>query len=171
MKVGKVDAVIVVPAGYGQTLAAATAAGGGAPTSITVYTDPSRSALVGEVYQAVGSVLGVVNLGGRPPLVIPDARDVPDREPQRDQLLRAEHARPVGHAGRDLRGDPAGGRSREADPQAPGGHAAATLAADRQQRAHAAAHRAGPDRDHRGRRHGRVRRPDHRQPAGRWPAS
>ncbi|MBI3749160.1 MAG: ABC transporter permease [Chloroflexi bacterium] len=76
MKVGKVDAVIAVPAGYGQALAASTAAGrgGGVPTSITVYTDPSRSALVGEVYQAVGSVLGVVNLGGRPPLVITDAR-------------------------------------------------------------------------------------------------
>ena len=72
MKIGKVDAVIVVPAGYGQALAAAAAAGG-APTSISVYTDPSRSALVGEVYQAVGSVLGVVNLGGRPPLVVPDA--------------------------------------------------------------------------------------------------
>jgi ABC-2 type transport system permease protein len=74
MKIGKVDAVIAVPAGYGQALAAATAAGGGAPTSISIYTDPSRSALVGEVYQAVGSVLGVVNLGGRPPLVVPDGQ-------------------------------------------------------------------------------------------------
>ena len=74
MKIGKVDAVITVPAGYGQALAASIAAGGGTPTSISVYTDPSRSALVGEVYQAVGSVLGVVNLGGRPPLVVPDAQ-------------------------------------------------------------------------------------------------
>ena len=74
MKVGKVDAVIVVPQGYGAALAASTAAGRGAPTSITIYTDPSRSALVGEVYQLVGTVLGVVNLGGRPPLVIPDGQ-------------------------------------------------------------------------------------------------
>ncbi len=76
MKLGKVDAVIVVPAGYGDALAASTAAGGGAPTSIAVYTDPSRATLVGEVYQAVGTVLGVVNLGGRPPLVIPDGQTV-----------------------------------------------------------------------------------------------
>ena len=74
MKVGKVDAVVAIPKGYGAAVAASTAAGGGAPTSISVYTDPSRAALVGEVYQAVGSVLGVVNLGGRPPLVVPDAQ-------------------------------------------------------------------------------------------------
>lgn len=76
MKLGKVDAFIVVPAGYGETLAATSEAGGGVPAGITVYTDPSRSALVGEVYQAVGTVLGVVNLGGRPPLVVPNAETV-----------------------------------------------------------------------------------------------
>ena len=76
MKLGKVDALIVVPAGYGETLAVASEAGGGVPAGITVYTDPSRSALVGEVYQAVGTVLGVVNLGGRPPLVVPNAETV-----------------------------------------------------------------------------------------------
>ena len=70
MRQGDVDAVIVVPGGYGETLAA-NAEGGGLPASITVYTDPSRSALVGEVYQAVGTVLGILNLGDRPPLVIP----------------------------------------------------------------------------------------------------
>ncbi|HET9084108.1 MAG TPA: hypothetical protein VFN41_06845, partial [Candidatus Limnocylindrales bacterium] len=48
------------------------AAGSGRPTSIVVYTDPSRSNLVASVYQAVGAVLGVVNLGGRPPLVVPE---------------------------------------------------------------------------------------------------
>ena len=76
MKLGKVDAVIVVPGRYGLTLAAATATGRGAPAAIDVYTDPSRPALVGEVYQAVGTVLGVVNLGGRPPLVIPKPETV-----------------------------------------------------------------------------------------------
>ena len=70
MRQGQVDAVIQVRAGYGQAVAAA-AGGTGAPTSIVVYTDPSRSNLVATVYQAVGSVLGVINLGGRPPLVIP----------------------------------------------------------------------------------------------------
>ena len=44
------------------------------PDHVVVYTDPSRSTLVGVVYQAVGSVLGVVNLGGRPPLVVPKPR-------------------------------------------------------------------------------------------------
>jgi ABC-2 type transport system permease protein len=72
MRQGDVDAVIVVPAGYGQGVTAG-AAGSGGPTSIVVYTDPSRSNLVASVYQAVGAVLGVVNLGGRPPLVVPRA--------------------------------------------------------------------------------------------------
>ena len=70
MRQGDVDAVIVVPAGYGAAIEAG-AAGSGGPTSVVVYTDPSRSNLVASVYQAVGAVLGVVNLGGRPPLVVP----------------------------------------------------------------------------------------------------
>jgi ABC-2 type transport system permease protein len=70
MRQGDVDAVIVVPAGYGDGVAAG-AAGSGGPTAILVYTDPSRSNLVASVYQSVQAVLGVVNLGGRPPLVVP----------------------------------------------------------------------------------------------------
>ena len=76
MRLGELDAVIVVPSGYGETLAASTAAGGGLPAAISVYTDPSRAALAGEVYQAVGTVLGIVNLGGRPPLVIPNPETI-----------------------------------------------------------------------------------------------
>jgi ABC-2 type transport system permease protein len=76
MRDGEVDAVIVVPAGYGAAIAAGSAGSGGAPASVAVYTDPSRQGLAGSVYQAVGSVLGVVNLGGRPPLVVPDARTI-----------------------------------------------------------------------------------------------
>ena len=72
MRQGDVDAVIVVPAGYGAAVAAG-AGGSAGPTSVIVYTDPSRSNLVASVYQAVGAVLGVVNLGGRPPLVVPQA--------------------------------------------------------------------------------------------------
>jgi ABC-2 type transport system permease protein len=75
MREGKVDAVIVVPGGYGDALAA-VAAGTGAPAALTIFTDPSRQGLAASVFQAVGSVLGVVNLGGRPPLVIPDTRTI-----------------------------------------------------------------------------------------------
>lgn len=75
MKVGKVDSVIVVPVGYGAGLDAA-GAGTGAPVQLEVYTDPSRPSLQGSVYQAVGTVLGVVNLGGRPPLVVPSPQTV-----------------------------------------------------------------------------------------------
>ena len=75
MEDGEADTVIVVPAGYGAGLAAA-GSGTGAPAQIEVYTDPSRQQLQGSVYQVVGSVLGIVNLGGRPPMVVPIAQTV-----------------------------------------------------------------------------------------------
>jgi len=70
MQDGDVSTVIVVPAGYGDGIAAATEGTGG-PTTVVVYTDPSQSEATGAVFQTVGAVLGVVNLGGRPPLVVP----------------------------------------------------------------------------------------------------
>ncbi|MEX1170771.1 MAG: ABC transporter permease, partial [Chloroflexota bacterium] len=70
MRDGQLEAVIVVPEGYGEAVETA-AAGTGPPGGVVVYTDPSRQNLEGSVYRAVGTVLGVVNLGGRPPLVIP----------------------------------------------------------------------------------------------------
>jgi ABC-2 type transport system permease protein len=70
MREGNVDAVIVVPAGYGAAIAAGEAGTAG-PTSVVVYTDPSRANLVAAVYQSVQAVFGAVNLGGRPPLVVP----------------------------------------------------------------------------------------------------
>jgi ABC-2 type transport system permease protein len=76
MRNGKVDAVVVVQKGYGAAVAAGAAGTAEAPAAITVYTDPSRSNLTASVYQAVGSVLGVVNLGGRPPIVVPEARTI-----------------------------------------------------------------------------------------------
>src|SRR5687768_2243360 len=76
MREGEVDAVIVVPDGYGDAVAAGASGSGAAPAALTVYTDPSRQNLTGTVFQAVGSVLGVVNLGGRPPLVVPDVRTI-----------------------------------------------------------------------------------------------
>jgi ABC-2 type transport system permease protein len=75
MRQGEVDAVIVVPAGYGDAVAAGESDPGSvAPATVAVYTDPSRQNLTGTVYQAVGSVLGAVNLGDRPPLVVPEPR-------------------------------------------------------------------------------------------------
>ena len=71
MRQGELETVLVVPTGYGDAIAAA-AAGTGAPSTVIVYTDPSRQNLAAGVFQSVGAVLGVVNLGGRPPLVVPE---------------------------------------------------------------------------------------------------
>jgi ABC-2 type transport system permease protein len=76
MRAGKVDAVIVAQEGYGAAVAAGTAGTATVPAAVTVYTDPSRSTVTATVYQIVGSVLGTVNLGGRPPIVVPDARTI-----------------------------------------------------------------------------------------------
>jgi ABC-2 type transport system permease protein len=76
MRLGEVEAVVVVPDGYGDRLATATDGSPGTPAVITVYTDPSRPQLAGSVYQVVGAVLGTVNLGGRPPLVVPQPETI-----------------------------------------------------------------------------------------------
>src|SRR5215207_7195361 len=58
MRIGKVDAVIVVPDGYGGQLEANVGSDTpGAPAVVRVYTDPSQQSLQGSVYQAVVSVL------------------------------------------------------------------------------------------------------------------
>jgi ABC-2 type transport system permease protein len=75
MNHGDVDGIVIIPQGYGDALAAATA-GTGKPADLRIITDASRPQLAGSVYQAVGNVLGVVNLGGRPPLVVPEAETV-----------------------------------------------------------------------------------------------
>jgi ABC-2 type transport system permease protein len=74
MKTGKVDGVVLVPSGYQAGLTAA--ATGGSPAMVTVSTDPSRPQLSASVYQVVAGVLGIVNLGGHPPLVVPDVVSV-----------------------------------------------------------------------------------------------
>jgi ABC-2 type transport system permease protein len=56
MKKGDLDAVIVVPKGYADAVAAK-----GAPASVTVYTDPSQTATDGATRQLVGYVLSTVN--------------------------------------------------------------------------------------------------------------
>ena len=77
MRLGEVDAVLVVPDGYGGLLEAnAGSDTPGAPAVVTVYTDPSRQSLEGSVYQVLGSVLAVINLNDRPPLVIPQPQTI-----------------------------------------------------------------------------------------------
>jgi len=68
MKKGDVSSVIVVPQGYGQTVAAKTST-----ANVTVYTDPSQSAADGATRQLVGYVLSAVNQAatGLPPAVQP----------------------------------------------------------------------------------------------------
>ena len=77
MRLGQVDAVVAIPAGYGEQLAASAGSETpGAPATVTLYTDPTRQQLAGSVMQVVGSVLGVVNLNDRPPLVVPEVRSL-----------------------------------------------------------------------------------------------
>ncbi|HWP62904.1 MAG TPA: ABC transporter permease [Candidatus Binatia bacterium] len=75
MRGGGVRAVIVAPAGFSQAFEAAQA-GLGPPANLLVFTDPSQSQTSGSVFQVLGNVLGTVNLGGRPPLVVPEARAI-----------------------------------------------------------------------------------------------
>lgn len=73
MRSGDVSAVIVAPAGYGETVDA-----GARPATVTVYTDPSQSQGRGATLQLVGAVLAGVNqvASGRPPAVVPEERSV-----------------------------------------------------------------------------------------------
>jgi ABC-2 type transport system permease protein len=73
MRNGELSAVIIVPTGYGESVAAT-----GAPATVTVFTDPSQSAADGATKQLVGYVLAQVNqaASGQPPAVAPDFRSV-----------------------------------------------------------------------------------------------
>src|SRR5262249_7609717 len=74
MKDGKVSAVIVVPQGYSQAVEAAQS---GPPPSgataaavdLTLFVDPSQQTSSTVILGIVSSVVGQVNLGGRPPTV------------------------------------------------------------------------------------------------------
>ena len=68
MKKGEIAAVIVVPKGYADTVAARAG-----PANVTVYTDPSQSSADGATRQLVGFVLSAVNQAatGQPPAVQP----------------------------------------------------------------------------------------------------
>ncbi len=73
MRKGEVSAVIVVPKGHADTVAAKAA-----PAAVTVYTDPSQSAADGATRQLVGFVLASVNQAatGQPPAVTPAFQSV-----------------------------------------------------------------------------------------------
>lgn len=68
MRSGQVAAVIVVPKGYADTVAAKAG-----PAQLSVYTDPSQSSADGATRQLVGFVLAAVNQAatGQPPAVMP----------------------------------------------------------------------------------------------------
>ena len=74
MQTGKVDGTIVVPSATAPSLAAA---GGGAPrpSSRSTPIHRGRSSRVRSTRRS-GRVLGIVNLGGRPPLVVPSPQTV-----------------------------------------------------------------------------------------------
>jgi ABC-2 type transport system permease protein len=67
MQDGKLDAVIVVPAGLGAAMGAPSAAGN--PFQLTLYTDPSKQTASTTVEQIVAQVVGGINqaLSGKPP--------------------------------------------------------------------------------------------------------
>ena len=72
---GDVSGVIAIPKGYGAAAAAASA-GQGPPAEVTIYTDPSQPTSAGQVKAFVGGILAIANLGGRPPTIVPELRDI-----------------------------------------------------------------------------------------------
>jgi ABC-2 type transport system permease protein len=68
MRDGELSAVIVVPKGFAESVAAK-----GAPATVAVYTDPTQQAADGSTRQLVGFVLSGVNqaLSGQQPAVVP----------------------------------------------------------------------------------------------------
>jgi ABC-2 type transport system permease protein len=73
MRKGEVSPVVVVPAGYAQSVGAR-----GVPATVTVYTDPSQSTADVQTRQLVGFVLSAVNQAatGVPPAVEPSFQPV-----------------------------------------------------------------------------------------------
>jgi ABC-2 type transport system permease protein len=74
MRQGKLDAVLVIPHGYGaavQTAGQSGATGSAAPVSLTLYTDPTQSTTAQAIQQIVDGVTTGVNqaLAGRPPVL------------------------------------------------------------------------------------------------------
>jgi ABC-2 type transport system permease protein len=70
LRAGKVTAVIVVPAGYGASVAA------GSPARLPFYSDPSQSQSNQSAQQVIAATIGAINLRGQPPLVALDPRPI-----------------------------------------------------------------------------------------------
>jgi len=70
MRDGDVRAVLVVPEGYGASLAAGT------PVDVTYYVDAAQQSAGSSANAVVTSILGAINLGGRAPLVNLDAQPI-----------------------------------------------------------------------------------------------
>ena len=70
MRDGDLRAVIVVPAGYGESLGAPPT-GSGPAAQLTLFTDPSAATTSQTIQQVVGQVIGGVNqaLSGQPPQI------------------------------------------------------------------------------------------------------
>jgi ABC-2 type transport system permease protein len=81
MKEGDLDAVLVVPDGYGEVVAAAGGAPG-SPLSITLYTDPTQSNTTASLTGVVESVVSGENqrLSGMPPLLGVDTKAIQTEE-------------------------------------------------------------------------------------------
>jgi ABC-2 type transport system permease protein len=73
MRDGELSAVIVVPKGFAESVAAK-----GPPATVAVYTDPTQQAADGATRQLVGFVLSGVNqaLSGQQPAVVPSFQTV-----------------------------------------------------------------------------------------------
>jgi ABC-2 type transport system permease protein len=63
MRNGKIDAMVVVPSGYGAAVAAGT------HVDLSLYTDAAQQQASQSVRQVVGNIVGIVALGGRQPVV------------------------------------------------------------------------------------------------------
>ncbi len=75
MESGEVDAAIIVPAGFGETLSAAQT-GSGPPATVTVLTDAAQAQSAGAISQIVNGVIAAVNMGGRPPYLVAAAESI-----------------------------------------------------------------------------------------------
>ena len=71
MRTGKVRAVLVVPKGFGDALAAASRATL-PPVTLTIYTDPTQQGVSGDTIGLVNAILGQINVAatGRGPAVV-----------------------------------------------------------------------------------------------------
>jgi len=78
MREGDLDAVLLVPEGFGAAVDGAVAAPGSTPAGLTVFTDPSQNQETATTYQLVGGVLGQLNLqlAGRGPAVVPQPENI-----------------------------------------------------------------------------------------------